>query len=923
MPLSFRSTLSSLICLLLPALLIVSYANAQSFSSVGVGSLAEPLFCQTATTLQDGTILIAGGTNINYFDAGPNATNHAEIYNPATKMFTPTGSMNIARSCGFSATLLNDGTVLIVGGSTDSAPLQAEIYVPSSGTFSLQTPPTITSTGTLTQGLPIGSLTAPRNNATATLLQDGTVLIAGGDNGLHAGSKSAEIYNPATGKFTATSGSMSTQRNYQTGTLLPNGTVLIAGGEGNISGETSWSTVEIYTPSTQKFTPTGSMTAARAFHTATLLTDGTVLLVGGEGNSGYLSSAEIYTPSTGSFAATGAMNSSRANHAAIALADGTVLVTGGGNQNSVLSTAEIYTPSTKAFAPTGSMTEPRQFFSATLLFNGDVLIAGGEDSNTSDFSSAELYSYNVTTVTMTPAYKVASIIYAPPGNKSQDGFTNTTTNATTTNIGSSFSQGTTTSIGVGFKLGGIGITASAMFGVTDTPSNSTAFQESFTNSSGTANQSNTSAPDAINHSNDLFLIWLNPQVTVFGNESAPVGYGIGTQPLANGDTATPDIIPVSAAAMEANSAGITSVPTPKLGQQKTEQGWMPGLASVCKNLIQSEYNPPSGPPSTCGLQDQCGCTPADFLPILQTDPLLFSQGLSNPVNPYPGTTSPLELNASSSEICGALPNPNLTGSNCRYVPVPQTKGSSSQADPLLTGPDTQGGDNSPDAFVQGENTQTTTTLGGQTQTSVGFGVRLNFGLTGGGSGSGGASINWGLSDRMTWTDSQSIGTASGSGVSLSVSLSSGTVGCSENIPIFEDTVYHTFVFQELADGSCTTIPPAFSISTTPHNPELAALSLGHSISYTVDVSALYGFNGTVSLSASGLPAGVTASFSPASVTTSSLGTATLTLTAAYSSSTHIGTSTVTVTGTSGGTTQSTVFPLTTRPLQYNGSCGVQ
>jgi hypothetical protein len=115
--------------------------------------------------------------------------------------------------------------------------------------------------------------------------------------------------------------------------------------------------------------------------------------------------------------------------------------------------------------------------------------------------------------------------------------------------------------------------------------------------------------------------------------------------------------------------------------------------------------------------------------------------------------------------------------------------------------------------------------------------------------------------------------------------------------------------------------PTFSVTATNNNPSQTALSLGHSMSYTVNVSALYGFTGTVTPSVGGLPAGVTASFSPASIATS--GSSTLTITSAYSQSTYIGNSTVTVTGTGGGLANSTNFALTTQPLQYKGDCGVQ
>jgi len=116
--------------------------------------------------------------------------------------------------------------------------------------------------------------------------------------------------------------------------------------------------------------------------------------------------------------------------------------------------------------------------------------------------------------------------------------------------------------------------------------------------------------------------------------------------------------------------------------------------------------------------------------------------------------------------------------------------------------------------------------------------------------------------------------------------------------------------------------PGFSIAATNNNPSQTALSLGHSMSYTINASALDGFNGTVALLVSGLPAGVTAKLSAPSITTSTSGSVTLTLTSAYSTSTFIGNSTITVTGTSGSMVIPASIPLTTQPLQYAGKCGV-
>jgi hypothetical protein len=938
MPLPFRSPCLCLAVLLMLSSLFADRVDAQTFTTTA--SLAEPLICQTSTALQDGTVLITGGTNTNFFNSGAIGTTDAELYNPTQSgpSFSPVGQMNTARGCGSNATLLNDGTVLITGGSGNTT---AELYVPSSHSFSLTTLPSTLNP----QSSKISAMNAVRFHATATLLQDGTVLIAGGDVGNNAGLNTAEVYNPATGIFTATKGTMHTVRTTQTATLLANGTVLIAGGQGNISGQMAWNTAEIYNPVSQTFTLlSATMSTARASHTANILSDGTVLIAGGQNNSGVLSSAEIYNPSTSTFTSAGGMNSARMNHTATSIANGTILITGGTNGSaSALVTAETYSPSARQFTLTGNMTVPREFHSATLLFDGDVLLAGGEDSGDDPngiLSAAELYSYTIDTTLMGPAYKVTSIIYAPPGNKSQDGYTDSTTDATTTTIGSSFATGQTITTTLGFSVPQIGgITASQSFATSSTSSNSAAFQESFTNATGVANQSNSGAPDAINHNNDLFVIWLDPEIVAFGDATAPgpVGYAVGVQPLSNGTVPLPDIVEVAASAMEANPAGMTTVPAGTLNQEPNASGnLVPGLASVCKNLKTAEYATQS-----CTLADQCGCTPNDFLPILQQDPLLFFQGLSNPITPYSSTTSPLVANVSDAQICGVLPV--VAGSNCRYVPVPSSIGSLQQEGVTLQGPDDSGGNNPVNSFQQGENTQTTDTLGGQTQTQVTQSISLSLSVpTGnvcntcglpsmpGGKGTplaGTGTVAWGASKTMTWTDMQSIGHASASGTTLAVSLSSATVGCVQNgnIDVFEDTIYHTFVFQQPPGdpSTCTTLTPAFYLTATPNNPSLTALSLGHSMSYTINVSSWNGFSGTVALVTSGLPAGVTANLSSSSITTSGVGTATLTLTAAYSNTTFVGNSSIVVTGTNGSLTQSAIIPLVTRPLQYAGSCNVQ
>jgi Putative Ig domain/Galactose oxidase, central domain/Kelch motif len=187
--------------------------------------------------------------------------------------------------------------------------------------------------------------------------------------------------------WTAT-GSLGTGRYSHTATLLPNGKVLVAGGQG--SGGIL-SSAELYDPATALWTATGSLGTARSSHTATLLPSGKVLVAGGRNLAGYLSSAELYNPATGTWTATGNLGGPGAYHTATLLSSGKVLVTGGTNLVGFggFSRAELYDPATGLWTATGSLGTGRYDHTATLLSSGKVLVAGGY--NLGVLSSAELY----------------------------------------------------------------------------------------------------------------------------------------------------------------------------------------------------------------------------------------------------------------------------------------------------------------------------------------------------------------------------------------------------------------------------------------------------------------------------------------------------------------------------------------------------
>lgn len=186
-------------------------------------------------------------------------------------------------------------------------------------------------------------------------------------------------------------GKMQTVRAAHTATLLKNGKVLLVGG---FAGSSSLSTAEIYDPALKTFASVGLMSTARSGHTATLLPNGQVLVAGGY-NGSYLSSTEVFDPQTQIFSTGHVMNTPRSGHTATVLNNGQCLFAGGvGAGWSFLQSAELYDLQTKTFTTTGSMTTARESHTATLLKKGNVLITGGHRDrrgNIKIYSSSELY----------------------------------------------------------------------------------------------------------------------------------------------------------------------------------------------------------------------------------------------------------------------------------------------------------------------------------------------------------------------------------------------------------------------------------------------------------------------------------------------------------------------------------------------------
>jgi hypothetical protein len=381
---------------------MAEYVRAADFTITG--SMSTPRYQHTATLLPDGKVLVAGGGNL----LPPYTTfASAEVYDPATGLFSVTGSMSSPRD-GHAATLLIDGSVLITGGYVADGYIfmdRAELYNSSLGVFS-----------------PVGGMLMleKRRFHTATLLADGRVLVAGGAQARGPSSilnDTDELYNPVTQTFTLTSNNMITRRRSHTATRLPNGKVLIIGGD---TGSATLNHPELFDPASNTFTASGSsMMTGRVYHTATMLSNGKALIAGGNNGSlvaPYLNTAELYDPATDTFTPTsGSMTVARGQHAATLLSSGKVLITGGVSNSSSLNSAELYDPETKTFSPiNNNMTDYRYQQTATMLTSGQALLAGGGDgvqpyTDTAELFDPSAYQGQLVKVTSSPGTVYATL----------------------------------------------------------------------------------------------------------------------------------------------------------------------------------------------------------------------------------------------------------------------------------------------------------------------------------------------------------------------------------------------------------------------------------------------------------------------------------------------------------------------------------
>ncbi len=345
------------------------------------GTFGEVRGAHTATLLANGRTLAVGGASTGSL---ANALASAELHDPAIgQWLTQPNSPNQPRH-SHTATLLANGKVLIAGGSDFNGQMRfSELYDPANDTWTRT-----------------GDLLVSRSGHTATLLRNGKVLVTGG---IQAGGTildSAELFDPATGAWSATTNVMPNRRANHTATLLADGKVLVSGGWNVVAGTNILRNCDLYDPATNSWSTAGLMTQPRRFHTATLLYDGRVLAVGGD-SANSLKTSELYDPATNRWIQqTSMMHVGHFRHTATLLPNGRVLVVSGLQSTSGLPTA--YSGSANLYDPTGqgrwdSVTAPngRDGHTATLLPNGKVLIVGGYTIQSSGGAGSSINNIDV------------------------------------------------------------------------------------------------------------------------------------------------------------------------------------------------------------------------------------------------------------------------------------------------------------------------------------------------------------------------------------------------------------------------------------------------------------------------------------------------------------------------------------------------
>lgn len=301
---------------------------------------------------------------------------------------------------GHSATLLPSGNILIVGGYTNvGTPIASvEISLEQQGTF-------INGMSINDASIAAGCRIA-RSSHTATLLPNGKVLVTGGSDGA-AASNTALLYDATVNTWACTTNNMAVARQNHTATLLKTGSVLICGGNTDLAGTVVTATCDTYDPATGLFAATDSMGTGRAGHSASLITDGRVFITGGydparAASQRFIVNSEIYDPSRSAgleFSPTHSLTQGRAFHTATAMGNGKILIAGGYNNfenagnRGILETSEIFDPFTGSMIPAAAMPTRNMRHTAVLDVDGTVKILGGLGNITTTYLTAPAMTF--------------------------------------------------------------------------------------------------------------------------------------------------------------------------------------------------------------------------------------------------------------------------------------------------------------------------------------------------------------------------------------------------------------------------------------------------------------------------------------------------------------------------------------------------
>ena len=357
---------------------------------VNAASMPTARGVAAASLLPSGKVLVAGGST-----ATQTFITDAAVYDPAGNTWQAVAPLPIGHR--LSSQLLNTGEVLVVGNDDISSN-----FPPSSFLYT-ETP----SGWSATNNAPSLKRYQPALALLTTGSLAGHVLMAGGyDNqsstGINGTYKTTELYNPTTKTWSA-GPSMNVSRFSHTATVLNDGRVLVVGGAQR-DPLTPYNSAELYTPGGSSWANATSMAGARYAHTATLLPSGEVLVVGGVNTATALNSVELYNPTSNTWSLKAPMTVARQLHTATLLPSGKVLIAGGQNlAGTPTNSAELYDPATNTWSDAGPMNSARgRYPIAALLSCGRVLVAGGTTANNVHLVSAEIYTQKDPLITLTP-----------------------------------------------------------------------------------------------------------------------------------------------------------------------------------------------------------------------------------------------------------------------------------------------------------------------------------------------------------------------------------------------------------------------------------------------------------------------------------------------------------------------------------------